>query len=192
VAVLLDLIFDPRSVPTDFEFGLAYTAMRYDQSLPLIGIAVALGRAPLRLCILGMILFAVGIPVGGVVADGFAAIASTRPSMIGYIFLVGPACCVLVGMGLAAPPEIARWVAPPVALIMGSALGLVIDFGDSTKWPFPAGAILAGLWIAIATLLSSRAFERPWLVVASRILGSWLIAIGAMLFAAQLIPRPPS
>lgn len=62
---------------------------------------------------------------------------------------------------------------------MGSALGLVIDFGDSTKWPFAAGAILAGLWIAIATLLSWRASEGPWLVVASRILGSWLIAIGA-------------
>ena len=46
--------------------------------------------------------------------------------------------------------------------------------------------------MAIATLLSWRAFEGPWLVVASRILGSWLIAIGAMLLAAQLIPRPPS
>ena len=39
-------------------------------------------------------------------------------------------------------------------------------------------------------LLVLRGFARPWFSIPGRIFGSWLIAIGAMLAAAQLIPRP--
>jgi hypothetical protein len=134
-------------------------------------------------------LFALGIPAGGLLAEGFALIASAHPELVAYIFLVGPFCCVLVGIVLAVPAEIGQGLLLPAAPVQGAALGLVIDFSHLAKWPFAAGAVLAGVWIAIAVLLTWRAFEQQWLVAASRILGSWLIAIGALLFAARLIPQ---
>jgi hypothetical protein len=81
------------------------------------------------------------------------------------------------------------WLMPFAALLCGAGLGLVVDItGASPRdWYFVAGAILAGCWLLGAPLLLCRGVAHAWCPIASRIFGSWLIAIGAMLAALVLI-----
>jgi hypothetical protein len=105
---------------------------------------------------------------------------------------IGPAACVLVGIVLAAPRLVRFLLLPPTAIVSGATLGLVVNLNDPSveQWYYSGGAVLAGLWLVFPPLITWRHFERPWLVIPSRIFGSWLIAIGVMLAGAQLIPRP--
>jgi hypothetical protein len=93
---------------------------------------------------------------------------------------------------LAAPRLLRFLLLPPTAIVSGATLGLVVNLNDPSveQWYYSAGAVLAGLWLVFPPLITWRHFERPWLVVPSRIFGSWLIAIGVMLAGVQLIPRP--
>jgi hypothetical protein len=184
---------DPRPEPSDFEFGLLYTVTRYDQALPLLGTGFAIAQLPTRLCVISVAIFVLGILSGSFISDWIASAISAHPSLVGYALLTGPACSVIVGMALAAPRRLALWLTPPAALLSGAALGLVVNFNDPSfaQWAFAGGAVLAGLWLVMPPLLTWRHFARSWFSIFGRIFGSWLIAIGAMLAAAQLIPRPP-
>lgn len=185
---------DSRPEKSALEFGAFYTLTRTDQVLPLLGVGIAAAHLPAKLCWIGVMLLAFGISAGGFVSDGIAAALSSHPGFVGYVFLVGPACCVIVGASLAAPRHTSAWLVPPAAFFSGVALGLVINFNDPSAagWAFAGGAVLAGLWLVVSPLLVLRGFAKPCFSIPGRIFGSWLIAIGAMLGAAQLMPRTPA
>jgi hypothetical protein len=192
IAALTFALIFPRAARSNFEFGLLYTVTRYDQALPLVGIGFAIAQLPLRLCIIGLIVFALGVPAGGLMSDGIAATLSQNPGLAGYVFLIAPICSVAVGATLATPRLIAAMLTPVAAFFSGAVLGLVVSFNDPSAaaiW-FAAGAVLSGLWLTVPPLLLWRQFQRPWFPIAGRIFGAWLIAIGAMLIASQLIPLP--
>jgi len=193
VSALAFALLNPRPDRSGFEFGLLYTVTRYDQALPLLGVGIALARMPSWLCAVCLAVFVFAIFAGAFVSDWMLAAASAHPGLIGYVFLIGPICCLFVGIALAVPDRLTLVFTLPAVTFAGIALGLVISFNDpnAAEWSFAAGAVLAGLWLVVPPMLVLRGFARRWLPIPSRIFGSWLVAIGAMLMAAQLVPRPP-
>lgn len=87
-------------------------------------------------------------------------------------------------IALIAPERVRTWAVPAVALLLGASLGPVFDYSGQGRWNFPAGAVRCGCWLMATPFALSRAFEAPWLAPATRIFGSWLVAIGLMLCAA--------
>jgi hypothetical protein len=192
LAALALAIIYPEGSRSSFEFGLLYTVTRLDQALSLIGLGLAIAMLPPRLHIAGLVMFVVGIPAGGLGSDSIVGVLRESPWLISGVFLVAPVCCAIVGASLVAPRSVALALTPLAALVSGVALGLVISFNDpsAAHRSFVRGAVLAGLWLALPPLVLWRRFHRPWFPITGRIFGAWLIAIGAMLTASQLIPRP--
>jgi len=193
LAVLAIALVYPRASRSNFEFGLLYTVTRYDQALPLVGIGIAIAQLPRRLCLVSLIILAAGIPAGGLMSDWVLGALSEHSEFVGYLFLIAPVCCAIVGLALVMPNRIAVVLTPLAAFLSGAALGLVVSFDDpsAAAKSFAAGAVLSGLWLTVPPLLLWRRFNRPWFPIAGRIFGAWLIAIGAMLTALELISRPP-
>jgi hypothetical protein len=184
-AVLLRLHSDRGSL----DVGLLYAVSRYDQTLPLLGLGLALAQTTTGLCLLNLLIFAAAIPAGGLFAAWLAA-ATTNPLLpLGYVLALGPSGSVVTGLVLVAPAALRRWMLPFAALLCGAGLGLVVDIAGATpqELRFAAGAILAGCWILSVPILLWRGFARNWFPIAARIFGSWLIAVGAMLGALVLI-----
>jgi hypothetical protein len=193
LAVLAVALFFPRAALSNFEFGLLYTITRYDQALPLAGLGLAIATLPLRFCIASLVVFVLGIPAGGLAAESIADAVGQSPWLISAVFLVPPVICAGVGIALVMPHSMSIALTPVAALLSGAALGLVISFKDpnAAQRSFALGAVLSGLWLIVPPLLLWRQFQRPWFPIVARIFGAWLIAIGSMLIASQLIPRPP-
>ena len=154
--------------------ALLYTVTRYDQALPLLGIGFAIAQLPLRLCIAGLIVFAIGVPAGGLMSDWIAATLSQNPGLVGYVFLIGPVCCVIVGIALVSAASDRACGDAAGGVLLGSALGLVVSFHDpsAAATSFAAGAVLSGLWLTGPPLLLWRQFQRPWFPIAGRIFGA--------------------
>jgi hypothetical protein len=78
-----------------------------------------------------------------------------------------------------------------VAIIIGAMLAIGIKLVDPSFHDpnFIRGAIAASLWLVAVPGLTGRLLDRPWFRIATRIFGSWLIAIGLILGASILIPR---
>lgn len=174
-----------------FELGLIYPILRYEELLALAGIGFAMAQMPGRLLLANAALFVAAIPLGGVVASSINAALAAGANVFAFALLIAPAACVTAGLALASPQLLRTWLLPPATLTSGIALGLVINFDDPMiqEWAFAGGTIVSGLWLVAAPLLIWRRYERPWFRIAARILGSWLIAIGAMLGALALIPH---
>ena len=171
------------------ELGLLYAVSRYDQVLPLLGFGIALAPTSFGTRVLSLLVFAAAIPAGGLFAAWLSAATSNPLFPLGYVLAIGPAGALLTGVVLIAPVVMRLWLMPFAALLCGAGLGLVVDITGASQrdWYFAAGAILAGCWILGAPVLLCRGVTRAWFPTASRIFGSWLVAIGALLAALVLI-----
>jgi hypothetical protein len=81
---------------------------------------------------------------------------------------------------------------PPAATVAGAMLAIGIKLVDPSFHDpnFLRGALVTSVWLVGAVALTVHLVNRPWLGIAIRILGSWLIAIGLMLGASMLVQRP--
>jgi hypothetical protein len=86
------------------------------------------------------------------------------------------------------------WIAPAVALLAGGAVGFTAALNDPTfgEGRFLTGAAAASLWLLLAPLAVAPRVPEAALRIASRILASWLVAIGLMLGAAHVYKRAPA
>jgi hypothetical protein len=191
LAAAVAVILHPLPDRTPFEYGLLYPARRYEQALPLVGLGFAIAWTRTRLSVLlSYALLTLGIGVGAVLASVIAAAISAGANLIGYLYLLAPACAVATGIALVAPRPLRAFLVAVASLMSGALLGLLINISDPSteEQTFAAGAVLCGAWLVTVAFLFWRQLEQPWFPIAGRILGGWLIAVGALLAALHLIP----
>jgi hypothetical protein len=172
----------------EVEAGFFYAALRFDQSLPLVGLGFLLAPAAPREVAAYSILLVAGLGLGGIVADRLAAAIEADFTLIRYVFLVGPTYCVVTGLALLAPAAARTWTVPVATMSAGTVLGLGIGGGylGLANAEFAAGVVLAGACAVVLPLLLLRRFEGGWHGIVGRIFGSWLVAIGLMVGGLEL------
>jgi hypothetical protein len=173
--------------------GLPYALEHYGLALPLIGLGLATPPSRAGLAIACVIAFAVGVGASLSLGDW----VMTTQAEIASLMVRGPVCnavmCGAVGLALALPRLMQGWHVPIAALLSGAALGMLIALdspGDDASIWFSDSAAAGGLLLVVLSMALRSILERPWIRVAGRILGSWLIAVGLMLTGLSLAPRP--
>ena len=164
----------------------------YERAFALLGLGLALARQSPVGRWLSFLIAAGGMAVG-IVAEYQVA---NSEFVAGHLFLLnlpGPLVCVLAGLALALPLRLQSWALPvlsgTVGILSGLAVGLAAPAGEFAA--FTGGAALAGLWIAALPVLLFPTIRAGWARILTRIVGSWLIAIGLMLGGLRIITAQP-
>lgn len=194
-AAIALIVLPPAAAESPLAWWIVNSALTPERLLPLLGFGAALTLVRPRSALAALLLFSVGIAFGFVEHKELLDPLTKMPQAATQHFLTGPIASIAVGLALIPP---ARWraaVLPLSALVAGCMLALAIVVTDPTLND-PTNRIAGvtiGFWVVVVIMLTLRAFHRPWFAVFSRILGSWLIAIGLLYGAVALMPRkaPP-
>ena len=167
--------------------------------LPLIGLGAAFGLLAGRAIIAALLLFGIGVVIGLVAEDRLLWALDSVPRAATDLFMTGPISYLAAGAALVVSKKWRSIVALAAAIIVGAMQALIIKLTDpSLHEPvFTWTPVLIAVWMVVSVSLSLRAFRREWFIVAGRILGSWLIAIGLLYGGVSLVPKrgllvPPS
>jgi hypothetical protein len=173
------------------ERGGISVMLSYERALPLLGFGCVLALMRPWQAALGAALVLLGLWLGFVAREWLIAAIVSGSKMAGRLGLPGPISCLAGGLILVVPERQQSWLLPPVAIIIGAMLAIGIKLVDPSFHDpnFIRGAIAASLWLVAVPGLTGRLLDRPWFRIATRIFGSWLIAIGLILGASILIPR---
>jgi hypothetical protein len=188
IAVVVALIALPAAEHRPLQAGLLDTLLRFDRSLPLVGLGLLLAEASRREMAASALLLLVGLGLGAVAGARIAAAIEEDFTLVTYLFMLGPLFCLAVGGALVAPTGVRVFALPAAALLSGLvlAVGLLAELPGALGAEYLAGAALAIFAAILVPLLILRDIRSPGLSVATRIAGSWLIAIGLMLLALEL------
>jgi hypothetical protein len=191
LAIVATVLLRPLALHAMLERGVLAVVSSYERALPLLGLALALARVRSWQAVLGALLAVIGVSLGFLARDWLIAAVVSGPATASRLALPGPIACLVAGLSLAVPDRLRPWVLAPAAIVIGAMLALAIKLVDPSFHDpnFVRGALAAGAWLVAALSLSGRLCAWPWCAIASRILGSWLVAIGLMLGAAILAPR---
>lgn len=182
----------PAADRSMLERGALSVLLSYPRLLPLLGLGCALGFARRWETALAALLAALGLWLGFAFRDELINAVISGPATTARLGLPGPISCLFVGLLLAAPQPLRPWILPPTAIVTGAMLAISVKLADPSFHDpdFIRGALAAGAWSVGAVGFTIHLVRRPWLGIATRILGSWLIAIGLMLGASLLLSRP--
>jgi hypothetical protein len=174
--------------------GAAFVLSTYAQAFSIVALGIALSQVPRRPAGVSLLLFAAGFLLGVLIKDRVLAALVARPGAFEQTRLIAPAGCILSGIALAVTGRAQALAVPAVAVLAGIAIGFVAALNDPTfgETGFALGAAVASFWLLAAPLPFVPRFEAPPVRIASRILASWLVAIGLMLGAAKFFERKPA
>jgi hypothetical protein len=168
------------------------SALSLQRVFPLLGLGIALALLSRWQCWAAFLLFLLGTAIGFEVRPWFMAALDGVPQAAEHLFLTGPLSSIAAGLLLIAPQWARPWLFAPVSMFVGAMLAVAISLTDPTVngllIPFIGVAI--GVWIVLAIALAASAILHPWFLIAARIAGSWLLAVGLLYGGASLIPRP--
>ena len=186
-ALLLAAFLLPAAQRGRIGGGAVFALTTYAQAFSIVALGIALAQLSRRPASVSLLLFAAGFLLGLLVKDRVLAALVARPGAFEQTRLIAPAGCILSGIALAVPARARRLIAPAVAALAGSAIGFVAALNDPTlgESGFALGAAAAALWLLAAPLPFVPRFAAGPVRIASRILASWLVAIGLMLGAAK-------
>ncbi len=184
-----------QAIPHDYgfmELGFLFTLSVYDLVLAMLGLAVAAAVAPgareMR------IIFATFLVVLVAMLSFFDPIfRGIMASPLGEVlYLVAPAAVISTGAALWVP---GRWAGPAAAVaaaIVAFSFSLFVGLDDLGIGilDFTTGTVLCALWLVVAPALLLRQFRGPWLMIPSRIVGSWLVVIGFIVLGSLYMPQP--
>ena len=161
-----------------FAGGLLHPLLAPAHLLSLIGLGLLAGGGPLRARGAIVAAFALGL-AGGLGAIAFAAGETPANDVLLAAAVI---CGVIAATGLPGP----AWFAAPLALIIGSAVGL--DSPPETISMHEAALMLAGTFcggIAALALIAVAAAALARLAIALRVAGSWIAAIAILVLALR-------
>jgi urease accessory protein len=163
-----------------FAGGLLHPLLAPAHLVSLIGLGLLAGRGASSARIAMVTAFAAGLGGGlGAIAWG----AGETPAN-DVLLAAAAACGAIAVLGLSGR----AWFAAPLALIVGSAVGL--DSPPETISMREAVLMLTGTFCGgIAALVflaaAAAALARPWQAIALRIAGSWIAAIAILVLALR-------
>ena len=161
-----------------FAGGLLHPLLAPAHLLSLIGLGLLAGGGPLRARGAIVTAFALGL-AGGLGAIAFAAGETPANDVLLAAAVI---CGVIAATGLPGP----AWFTAPLALIIGSAVGL--DSPPETISMHEAALMLAGTFcggIAALALIAAAAAALARLAIALRVAGSWIAAIAILVLALR-------
>jgi hypothetical protein len=162
-----------------------------ERVLPSIGFGVAISLVNARTLAAACLLFALGTGVGFAGENHLLRLLDVTPQASTHLFLTSPISYLAVGAALASSSRQRVWLLPVAASIFGAMQAVMIKLTDPSlhEPAFTWTPVLIAVWIIAAISLTVRAFWRDWFSIFSRILGSWLLAIGLLYGGASLVPR---
>jgi hydrogenase/urease accessory protein HupE len=175
-----------------FEEGLLAAAVAYERAFALLGLGLALARQPGLGRWLSFVIAAGGVASGIAGEHAFANSEFVAGHLV-ILNLPGPLVCVVAGLALALPLSLQTWILPILSAAAGILVGLAIGLSTPANeaMAFASGAALGGLWIAAIPVLVFPPIRAGWARILTRIVGSWLIAIGVMLGGLRIIAVKP-
>ncbi|MDQ0458109.1 hypothetical protein [Rhizobium paknamense] len=178
-----------RSVPS--AFWLLEPVLTAERLLPLIGAGMIIGQLEALRRIPAFLALALGTAAGFAFKEALITLLKALPGAPTHFFLVGPLACLLAGLILVLPPRLRFWPGLPLLLGLGALLALAADFSNPGLHDirYPPLSVLAGLWLILIVALAASLFKQGWTGIASRIAGSWLLAIGALYGGAYMASR---
>jgi hypothetical protein len=178
----------PALADSAFAYWILTSALSPAWVMPLVGFGVALALAGWRTRTAAFLLFAVGMAAGFLAKQQILAVELDIPTE--YLSLTSPVSALAVGLALAAGARVRPLLLPAAALIVGVMQAIAIELSDFTvdDPAIPLSGMLVTAWIVVAVWLTLRAFRQDWFIIGSRILGSWLLAIGVLYGGALLAP----
>jgi hypothetical protein len=195
-AVIAAIVFRPAASESPLAWWMLNSALTPERLLPLIGFGLALGLVSRQVLFAGFLLFGGGIAAGFILHDQLLAPFWAIPNIAAHNFVTGPIASIAVGIALVAGSNMGRWLLPPAALIAGvmQALAIVVTDPSLHDPTNRISGVLIAIWLVSAISLSLHTVRRARLNVASRIFGSWLIAIGLLYGGATLLVKrqPPA
>ncbi|MFQ5625149.1 MAG: hypothetical protein ACE5FM_00665 [Methyloligellaceae bacterium] len=163
-----------------FLSGLTQSAGAMEIYVPLAALGLAGGQ-------LGML--AIGAATALALGGFYFGMAAIQLGLVVDAFLIGPACLLIAGLLLVIPKGYLRLPLFIMALPVGMACGLLFELYFA-PFDLPLASAFGMTVVPSAALVLgaglSLSMNKPWFVIALRILGSWLIAGALMLFALTL------
>lgn len=174
------------------ELGFLFTFTVYDIALALLGLGVlCAGLASNR-----QFHIVVGVFCAALLLSLFDFIGLWQV-FLAYgledrIYLVTPVSVGLTGVSLWLPERFRYGAAMALAVLLAFDIALFIGLQEFARNinVFSFGAMIAAVWILVAPAFLLRHLKRPWLPIAGRILGSWLVAIELLIFTFAVVPMP--
>lgn len=185
-----------------FEQGIAILAL----GLVMARIEIATGESPYHYYLLGLI---IGLAAGLLIFPPATEFLRPIPLALIGLILIDPAGNLGSGGSKSADSEQTRTKAetsatesksesftrdlrltfPRLAVLMasfgtGMAFGAEIP-GEVSRHIFAGGTILGAIILPHYAMEVWERFNRPWFIIAARIIGSWLLAVALMLFGAS-------
>jgi hypothetical protein len=184
---------DGAAARVPFEDGMVAAIRAYERALALLGMGLALSRLTVFPRWSGVAALTAGM-AGGVAGENDLANSAFVADHLFILALPGPTACVIAGLALALPLLLQEWALPVLAAALGLSIGLAIGLAApaGNVLAFSAGSVSSGLWIVITPALLFPWLQISWARIFTRILGSWLIAIGLLLGGVRLIASKPS
>lgn len=162
-----------------------------ERLLPLFGLGLLIGQLPQSARLAAALLLVAGAVLGLLLREHVYLLLAPIPGAAANLFLTGPLACVLTGLALVLPRPARPYVALPLVPLVAAAIAIATRLGDPTLYAphYLAQALLAQFWFVAAIALPVMRFDPPWLSIGSRILASWMIAIGLLYGGAYLSAR---
>jgi hypothetical protein len=116
----------------------------------------------------------------------------TSPSIYAYLHLLGPSACLLSGLPLVVKDRWRIHLLPFAVVSAAAMLLLTAAINDPARggYGFGMGALLSMTGTVLLASAIRRLAAGNWMAIGERIAGSWLLTIGLLLSAVQLLPAP--
>lgn len=174
------------------ELGALFTFSVYDLALAMLGLSLGAAMAETRLdfgaivgVFLGVLLVMLSFfdPIFGVI------LASPLGEVL---YLIAPTAVMLTGAALWLTGRYRQWAIMLAAGVVAFSFSLFVGLDDMGVGlvDFAFGTVISALWLVLAPALLLRHFRGPWLLIPSRIVGSWLIVIGVIVLVSLYVPLP--
>lgn len=165
-----------------------------ERLLPLFGLGLLIGQLPRPAKTAAALLLVAGALFGLVFREQIYLLIAPIPGAAANLFMTGPLACVLTGLALVLPRPARPRLALPLIPVVGAAIAISTRLGDPTLYAphYLPAALLAQFWFIAAVALPVGRFDPPWLSIGSRIVASWMIAIGLLYGGAYLAAKDKS